>query len=235
MENEKIKEKKFISISDAAKYTGLDQQTLRKMFDSLQIDGFKTPSGSRRFNKSSLQKLCYNIPISESERPSGTTEIQEFPTRRNFLYARVSTKKQVDDLSRQVEFLKKPEYVNYNVIQDIGSGINFKRKGLKTILDCCLQRTIGELVIAHRDRLCRFGFELIKYLVETAGGSIKVLDSDQNTSTEDELSQDLLTIIHIFNCRQMGKRSYKKRNQNKEIDENNDNKDISNTSTNKDS
>ena len=231
MQNEKTKEKRFISIAEAASYTGLDQQTLRKMFDSSQIDGFKTPKGSRRFNKSSLQKLCYSIPVSESD-GTGTSELQEFPTRRNFLYARVSTKKQMDDLSRQVEFLKRPEYVDYIVIQDIGSGINFKRKGLKTILDSCLQRTIGELVIAHRDRLCRFGFELIQYLVETAGGSIKVLDSDQNTSSENELSQDLLSIIHIFNCRQMGKRSYKKRCQSQQIDENVDNQNIPDENTN---
>ena len=226
MQNDKIKEKRFIGIAEAAAYTGLDQQTLRKMFDLSQINGFKTPKGSRRFDKSSIQKLCYNIPISESS-GTGTTEIQEFPTRRNFLYARVSTKKQVGDLSRQIEFLKRPEYANHIVIQDIGSGINFKRKGLKTILDSCLQRTIGELVVAHRDRLCRFGFDLIQYLVETAGGSVKVLDSDKNTSTEDELSQDLLSIIHIFNCRQMGKRSYQKKNQSKEIAENKDCKDIS--------
>ena len=177
MQNDKIKEKRFIGIAEAAAYTGLDQQTLRKMFDLSQINGFKTPKGSRRFDKSSIQKLCYNIPISESS-GTGTTEIQEFPTRRNFLYARVSTKKQVGDLSRQIEFLKRPEYANHIVIQDIGSGINFKRKGLKTILYSCLQRTIGELVVAHRDRLCRFGFDLIQYLVETAGGSVKVLDSD---------------------------------------------------------
>ena len=234
MQNDKTKDKKFISIAEASAYTGLDQQTLRKMFDLLQINGYKTPKGSRRFDKSSLQKLCYNIPVSETNGTS-SSELQEFPTRRNILYARVSTKKQMDDLSRQVEFLKRPEYADYIVIQDIGSGINFKRKGLKTILDSCLQRTIGELVVAHRDRLCRFGFELIQYLVETAGGSIKVLDSDKNTSTEDELSQDLLSIIHIFNCRQMGKRSYQKKNQAKELIKNNDCTNISNDDTEKDS
>jgi putative resolvase len=199
--NKSISDKQFITIANAATYSGLDQQTLRKMFDSSQITGFKTPKGSRRFDKSSLHRLCYQISEFESRE-------KDIPGRRNFLYARVSTKKQMDDLSRQVNFLKRPEYVDYNVIQDIGSGINFKRKGLKTILDSCLQRTIGEVIVAHRDRLCRFGFELFQYLIETAGGSLKVLDSDQNTSSEDELSQDLLSIIHIFNCRQMGKRSY---------------------------
>ena len=133
--------------------------------------------------------------------------------KQNFLYTRVSTKKQMDDLSRQLEYIKKPQYVNYTVIQDIGSGINFKRKGLSKILDACIQGTIGEVVVAevvaHKDRLSRFGFELIEQFVEKGGGKITILESKgNNKSTEQELSEDLLSIIHIFNCKQMGKRSY---------------------------
>jgi predicted site-specific integrase-resolvase len=90
----------------------------------------------------------------------------------------------MDDLSRQLEYIKRPEYTSYTVITDIASGINFKRKGLSTILDACLQNNIGELVIAHRDRLCRFGFELIEQLVSKAGGTIKVLESDNHKSQE---------------------------------------------------
>jgi predicted site-specific integrase-resolvase len=91
----------------------------------------------------------------------------ETPKKINFLYSRVSSKKQLDDLSRQTEFLRsyRPEYASYDAITDIASGINFKRRGLQTILDACLQRVIGEVVIAHRDRLCRFGFELVESIV----------------------------------------------------------------------
>lgn len=197
-------EKEFLTIGEASKFSGLSSQTLRKMADLSQIDSYKTPSGQRRINKHCLQKFC-NIDI--SNKSIKTCQ------RQNFLYARVSTKKQMDDLSRQIKYLQQPEYITYTLISDIGSGINFKRKGLQTLLDHCIQRTIGEVVIAHRDRLCRFSFELIESIIQKAGGTLKVIDSDNHISTEEELSQDLLSIIHIFNCRQMGKRSYKIKNQ----------------------
>ena len=121
-------------------------------------------------------------------------------------------KKQSDDLGRQVEYLKgrKPEYNSFVCLEDIGSGINFKRKGLQRILDSCIQGTIGEVVIAHRDRLSRFGFELIKLFVETAGGTITVIDDEQHKSSEQELSEDLMSIVQIYSCRSMGKRRYSK-------------------------
>jgi putative resolvase len=200
--NEKNKEGGFVSIREASKFSGLDNQTIRKMFDLSQVNGYRTPAGQRRINLSSLEKMCYpnlsNVKISEGEK-------------QNFLYARVSTKRQMDDLSRQIEFISRPEYSSYTLIQDIGSGINFKRKGIQTILDTCLQGNIGEIIIAHRDRLCRFAFELVETIVNKSGGTIKVLDCERNKSDQDELSQDLLSIIHIFNCRQMGKRSYKRK------------------------
>lgn len=213
------KEKKFITIQEASLLSGLSKQTIRKMADLSQINSYKTPSGQRRINKSSLQAMC-NINISNKS--------IKICSKQNFLYTRVSTKKQMDDLSRQVEYIKRPEYINYVVISDIGSGINFKRKGLQTILDACLQGVIGEVVIAHRDRLCRFAFELIESIINKAGGKLTVLENNNNTSTEDELSQDLLSIIHIFNCRQMGKRSYKRNKElPKETIENNENTNIS--------
>jgi predicted site-specific integrase-resolvase len=130
--------------------------------------------------------------------------------KQNYLYVRVSTKKQLEDLSRQLDYVKRPEYVDYTVITDVGSGINFKRKGLSTILESCLQGTIGEIVIAHKDRLCRFGFDLIEQLVTKSGGRITILNHQEDRTSEQELTEDLLSIIHVFSCRQMGKRNYKK-------------------------
>jgi len=125
----------------------------------------------------------------------------------------VSSKKQVDDLARQIDYLKsaRTEYSSYIPIIDIGSGINFKRQGLSTILDACMQRTIGEVVVAHRDRLSRFGFELIKLIINKAGGTLTVIDDERNKSSEQELSEDLLSIVHIYSCKQMGRRKYRKR------------------------
>lgn len=196
------KQKMFVSVGDAAKLTGLEAQTIRKMADKASILCYRTPSGQRRINLQSIQKfISNNIP----------TETQQAVQKQNFIYARVSTKKQMDDLSRQLEFIKRPEYSTYNVITDIASGINFKRKGLSTILDACLQNRIGDIVVAHRDRLCRFGFDLIDMLVSKAGGKIIVLEDSNDKTSEQELTEDLLSIIHVFSCRQMGKRSYTNR------------------------
>jgi putative resolvase len=196
------KEKMHVTVGEAAAITGLDAQTVRKLADQASIVCYRTPAGQRRINLKSLQELCSNTVSSKEE--------QDVP-KQNFVYARVSTKKQMDDLSRQFKFLQRPEYSDYTVVTDIASGINFKRKGLSTILDTCLQGLVGEIVVAHRDRLCRFGFELIERLVTKAGGKITVLHQGDDTTCEQELTDDLLAIIHVFSCRQMGKRSYSSR------------------------
>ena len=198
-DNKKIE---YIPILEASKITGLSIQTIRKLGDKKEIKCFKTPSGHRRFNKQDLEKFCDSNTINEEK--SENTQV-------NYIYTRVSSKKQLDDLSRQIKYIQqqKPEYSSYISISDIASGINFKRKGLQTILDSCIQGVIGEVIVAHRDRLSRFGFDLIKLIIEKAGGTITVIDDTQHKSTEQELAEDLLSIIHIYSCGQMGKRSYK--------------------------
>jgi excisionase family DNA binding protein len=203
------KEKKFFNIGEASALTGIGSQTLRKMADDNQIPSFKTISGHRRFSRAGIQKLCEGSGPHKDPRTS----------RANFLYTRVSSKKQLDDLLRQVEHVKRPEYSGYSLIQDVGSGINFKRKGIQTILDHCIQGTIGEIVVAHRDRLSRFGYDLIEAIVLKAGGKITLLDDHKDKSSEQELADDLLSIVHIFSCRQMGKRNYKKSNKDENLED----------------
>ena len=193
----------FVSLRDAFQLTGIGISTLRKLADTQAIRCYKTPSGQRKFHKPSLVELCQPVPP--------PTQLPVPPQRKNFLYARVSSKKQLDDLHRQVAFLQggQPHYADYLALSDVGSGINFQRKGLLALLDACLQGTVGEVVIAHRDRLCRFGYELIEQLVKRAGGSITVLGSaHRHVTSEEELAADLLSIVHIYSCRQMGKRKY---------------------------
>ena len=204
--------KEFITPGEASKLSGLDIQTIRKLVDNKKISGFITPSGHRRINRKCFQELLANdyndekIEVSEKE---------------NFLYTRVSTKKQMDDLSRQIEFVRRPIYSEYTLITDIGSGINFKRKGLQTLLDRCLQNRIGEVVVAYRDRLCRFGFELIESLIKKAGGTITVIGNGLEEINESkELTDDLLAIVTIFSCRQMGKRSYSSKRRQAQVDKN---------------
>jgi predicted site-specific integrase-resolvase len=198
---------KFVSIGKAALLTGLCPQTLRKYAQDEKIVCYTTPSGTRKFDVGSLHELSSTL-VSRKANSDGryTPKTVE---RENFIYVRVSSRKQLDDLERQINFVKsKEEFSGFQIIQDIGSGINFKRKGLQTILDSCLQKTIGIVVVAHRDRLCRFGFELVESIICKSGGSLHVIGDEQHKSVEQELSEDLLSIVHIFCCRQMGKRKY---------------------------
>jgi putative resolvase len=98
-------------------------------------------------------------------------------------------------------------YPEAEIIQDIGSGLNFKRKGLRSLLDRLLRGDKLKIIVACRDRLCRFGFELIQYMVEQNGGEILV-QGQTVYCPESELTTDLLSIIHVFSCRMHGLRKY---------------------------
>ena len=185
---ERLKNERFkthCNTAEACRITGLHQITIRKYADAKQIQCYVTPTGFRKYNRACLEKLCSpdvpDVPIRQNEKI-------------NFVYSRVSSRKQMDDLVRQTEYLqqRRPEYASYVSITDIASGINFKRKGLQTILDSCLQGTIGEVVVAQKDRLCRFGYELIERLVYKAVGHITVLEEDKHKSSEQEL------VIHCY-------------------------------------
>lgn len=191
--------KQFLAMRNAEAFTGINEQVLRRLFDQGVIEGYKIPSGQRMFSVRSLEKFC---GMSEE----GTIKQKKV----SYLYTRVSSKKQLDDLERQVDFLRNIDdrYADYIIIKDIGSGINFKRKGLQEILDRCVQGCIGNVVVAHRDRLSRFGFDLIKIIIEKAGGTLTIINDSENSSNEQELAEDLLSIVHIYSCRQMGKRRY---------------------------
>ena len=130
-------------------------------------------------------------------------------TRKSICYARVSSFKQKDDLERQKEKLKK-HYNNYEVISDIGSGLNFKRKGFNSILEQVLKGNIREIVVTYKDRLCRFGFEMFEFVCKNKGTNIVVLNKTDDLEDEtEELQEDLLAIITFFTAKHHGKRSYK--------------------------
>ena len=122
-------------------------------------------------------------------------------------YCRVSRKLQSDALASQVAYLQK-RYPEAEIIKDFGSGITFKRRGFRTLLERILRGDKLCLVVAHWDRLARFGGEVIRFLVEQNGGEVVVLDKTVY-STEEELTADLLAILHIFSCRLLGLRRYR--------------------------
>ncbi|EHL72874.1 hypothetical protein HMPREF1015_00553 [Bacillus smithii 7_3_47FAA] len=128
-------------------------------------------------------------------------------------YCRVSSNKQKDDLQRQVENMKKyleSLNVEYEIIQDIGSGINYKKKGLRQLIKMINNKEVDKIVVFHKDRLLRFGFELVEYMANLNGCEIEVLDSTEKTD-EQELVEDLIQIVTVFSCRLQGKRANKTR------------------------
>ncbi|GHV36106.1 hypothetical protein FACS1894187_10140 [Synergistales bacterium] len=100
------------------------------------------------------------------------------------------------------------KYPNAEIIKDIGSGINFKRKGLLSVLERSMSGTVITLVVAYRDRLARFGSGLVEFILNRNGGKLVVLN-EVVLSPEQELTQDLLTILHVFSYRLHGLRKYK--------------------------
>jgi len=98
---------------------------------------------------------------------------------------------------------------NYEIIQDLGSGMNYRKKGLKTLLEYILNRKIKRLVLTHKDRLLRFGAELIFALCEAQNVEVVLMNQSADLAFEEELAQDVLEIITVFSARLYGSRSRK--------------------------
>ena len=168
---------------------GVTTQTLRRWADNGQIESVRTPGGHR----------LYKTPDKRIE-DSGVSK-------KNFIYIRVSSSKQKDDLERQRAFMLE-KFPEHQVISDTGSGINWKRKGLLSILEQATKGDVSSVVVASKDRLCRFAFELLEWFFRTFDVELVVLDNKES-SQEEELSDDLLSIVQIFCCKRNGKRRYR--------------------------
>ncbi len=178
-----MKEKKLYTVNQYAKLKGISPQTVRAWSNEGKIEVERTQGGHRRI-------VIYDDPI----------EVQ-------ICYCRVSSYQQKIDLERQVQLMKE-KYPNAEIIKDIGSGLNFKRKGLKTLLERAMSGTKLTVILAHRDRFGRFAFDLLQWIIERSGGCVVVLDKTEH-SPEQELTKDLLSILHVFSCRLHGLRSYR--------------------------
>jgi putative resolvase len=142
---------------------------------------------------------------------STTTLRSRDTTKHRIIYARVSTRKQQENLQRQVDFLQS-KYPTYELIRDFGSGINFKRRGFTKVLDYAIEGNLEELVVAYRDRLCRIGFEFIKTLFDKLSGTSIVVLDEGTGSPDEELVQDIIAITTVFSATINGRKRYKKNN-----------------------
>lgn len=184
----------YVTPREAANALGVNPRTLARWSEDGKIKAIKTEAGQRRYDIAEYLK-----------QKSGTTELAR---RSTVLYARVSTSSQRDDLKRQTEALT-TNYPGSEVITEIGSGLNFRRRKLNAILERIISGDIQCLVVAHKDRLARFGFDLIEWLCEKFECKLVVL-YQQKHSPQAELVQDMLSVVHCFSSRVYGLRKYEK-------------------------
>lgn len=192
----------YIPTKKARQILGVTTFTLRNWDKTNKIGTVRSASGVRLYSVKDIQNIL-----------GSSTSLHK---KKKIVYCRVSSKKQENDLERQINFFKS-KYPSYDVVTDIGSGINWKRKGLKTILESAMRGHISEVVVAHRDRLCRFGFELIEWILEWNKVKLIVLDRDDHKSPDQDLTDDIFSIIHVYSCRQNGKRRYNKVQEDKNL------------------
>lgn len=191
--NEFDTENGFITPKEAKELLHITDKTLRIWAEEGKIGCIRTPSNVRRYNSKDIKRILNG----------GITP----PEKQKICYCRVSSPKQMDDLKRQEDFFRH-KYPSHVLVTDIGSGINWKRKGLKTILEQSMQGNISEVVVAHRDRLCRFAFDLLEHIFSINGVKLLVLNEKNGESTSKDLADDIMSIIHIYSCREMGRRRY---------------------------
>jgi len=202
----------YVSGSKASKILGVHQRTLYNWDEQKLIETIRTPGGKRLYN---VKKYLANIEKNKSKE-----EIKEMKqnkikenidnTNRKIIYARVSSSGQINDLERQVELLKQ-KYPNYELIKDVGSGMNMNRRGLRKIIDYAIMGEIKEVVIVYKDRLTRYGYDLIEYLINKySNGKITIMNNDKKKEIKEELVEDVLQIMNIFVAKINGLRKYKK-------------------------
>ena len=105
----------------------------------------------------------------------------------------------------------KKEYPYHEIITDIASGLNYEREGLKKIIRYAIKGEINEVVVAYKDRLTRFGYELIEWLIkENSNGSIKILNNNEELTPTEEITKDIITIMNVYVAKVNGLRKYKK-------------------------
>ena len=189
---------KYYSAKTVTQILGVTAQTLRNWDKEGKLKpSYVKSNGYRYYSEESI--LSYT---------------QERKTKKNLNvvgYARVSSKKQTDDLERQVNNLKEylsNKYDNFDIITDIGSGINYNKPGLLKLIEKINRKEVDLIVVLYKDRLLRFGFELVEHFANLNNVKIEVLYKLDKTQDE-ELVEDLVQIITVFSCKIQGKRKSK--------------------------
>lgn len=190
----------LMSIGKFAKELGVTPEHVRTMHRTGEVIPARiSEKGTRYYSEEQLRELKNSRTRRRDEKVVA--------------YCRVSTKSQKDDLEKQVENVKSYMYAkgySFEVITDIGSGINYKNKGLQELISLIDSNQVTKVVILHKDRLVGLGFELIQLLCDLHNVKIEIIDNSER-SNEEELTDDLIEIITVFADRLYGSRSKKTR------------------------
>ena len=191
---------RFVRIGEAAKVLGVSVSTLRRWDAAGKLKPEQTRGGHRRYNLAQLRPDEFRTPSRS--------------VRRTIAYARVSSHDQKDDLERQKQMLElycARQGWTFEVVTDLGSGMNYRKKGLRRLLAQVIDGSVGRLVITHKDRLLRFGAELVFAICEARDVEVVILNQGDDTTFEEDLAGDVLEIITVFSARLYGARSRKNR------------------------
>ena len=182
----------YVKRKEALEVLGICYKTLYKIADNKEIDTAKLGSNT-----------VYNV--NKYLRDHNISKINK----KKICYCRVSSNKQKKDLKRQVEYMEK-RYPNNIIIKDIGSGLNYKRKGLQEIIVMAIGGEIQELIIAYKDRLTRFGYEMLEFLINKySNGKIIIINNDEEQTPTEELTKDIISIMNVYFAKINGLRKYK--------------------------
>lgn len=201
---------KHYSIGKFAQLIGKTPQTLRNWDKEGSFKPSHVTDGGTRYY--SQEQLNHFLGIKDSSNI----------VRKTVGYCRVNSHKQKDDLERQIDHVRKymiAKGYQFEIISDVGSGMNYNNKGLNTLLDSITNSEVERIVILYKDRFVRFGFELIDNICKKYNCSIEIIDNTEKTE-EQELVEDLIQIVTVCSCRLQGKRANKAKKMIKEFVEN---------------
>jgi len=213
-----IDKSKYLPGNKASEILGVHQRTLHLWDKNNKIEVVRGPGGKRFYNVEKYLKeqglICQSVNKTKGEiKCTKIEELDKIKERVKICYARVSSFGQNDDLERQKKVLKEM-YPENLLIEDIGSGINLTKRGLLKIIDLGIKGKIEELVVVHKDRLARFGYDLIEHIIKIySSGKIIVINEKKEIEPEEEMVQDVLQIMNVFVAKMNGRRKYKGKDQ----------------------
>jgi putative resolvase len=185
-----------LSIHEASKLIGVAVSTMRRWESEGRLIPERTEGGHRRYDRDALLSYKYhkeNVKLTVG-------------------YCRVSSSDQREDLSRQVKTVSDycaAKGYQFKIIQDLGSGLNYNKKGLKELIELICHKEIEKVVINYKDRLIRFGYEIIEQLCFINDVDIEIINYSEDKNHEEELLEDVLSVITVFSARLYGSRSHK--------------------------